>query len=137
MPGCCAVPLPSSVSPALYRVFFFSKDVRDCVCLSTSRGTVGENSSIVAVKDAIEEVLGRCFVNFGLCRIVIKDSVEGKGLVLGPLSTHSRSQASGLLVLGVKDPEQGVSLLQKHNWPRAYKHFSSMTLMTDRIPLPA
>lgn len=64
------------------------------MCLSATRGTVGEDSSVVAVKDTVEEVLGRSFVDFGLSCVVVKDSVEGERLVFCSLSSHARSQSS-------------------------------------------
>ena len=54
----------------------------DGMRLSTSCGTVGENCRIVALQNAVEECSGSAFVDFGLCRVVVKHAVKGENLVL-------------------------------------------------------
>jgi len=93
-------------------MLFLCGYVRDGVCFSAAGGAVGKDGGIVAVEDAVEEVLGSGFVDFGLGGVVVKDSIEGEGLVLGPLSTHAWSQTSlGTRVFRVEDPEEPVSIL--------------------------
>jgi hypothetical protein len=89
------------------RVLVLYGYVRDGMCFSTARGTVGKDCGIVAVKDAVEEVLGGGFVDFGLGCIVVKDSIEGEGLIFASLSSHAGSQTSlGTRVFWVEDPEK-------------------------------
>ena len=56
------------------------------VRLATSGGTVGEYRGVVAVKDAVEELLRCALVHFRLRGVVIEDAVEGKDLVLDLLA---------------------------------------------------
>jgi hypothetical protein len=81
--------------------------VRDSMCFSAARGTVGKDCSIVAIEDTVEEILGGGFVDFGLGCVVVKDSIEGEGLIFASLSSHARSQTSlGTRVFWVEDPKE-------------------------------
>lgn len=91
IPGCCAVPL-LNVSVCVLEVVE-CRHIRDGVSLSAACCTIGEDGGIVAVEDAIEEVLCGGFVDFGLCCVVVKDAIEGEGLIFGPLSSHAWSHA--------------------------------------------
>jgi hypothetical protein len=86
--------------------------VRDGVCFSATRGTVGKDSGIVAVEDAVEEGFGGGFVDFGLGGVVVKDSIEGEWLILASLSSHAWSQTSlAARVFWVEYPGELVSVL--------------------------
>jgi hypothetical protein len=54
----------------------------DGVCLSTASGAVGENGRIVAIEHAVEERSGGAFVDFGLCCVIVEDSIKSKDLIL-------------------------------------------------------
>lgn len=110
IPGCCAVPLldVSVYAPDAFLCCY----VRDGVCFSAARGTVGKDCGIVAVEYAVKKGFGGGFVDFGLSCVVVKDSIEGKGLILGSLSAHAWSQTSlGTRVFWVEDSEKLVSIL--------------------------
>lgn len=92
IPGCCAVPL---LNVSVYALGVPKcRHIRDGVSLSAACGTIGEHSGIVAVEDAVQEVLCGGFVDFGLGCVVVKDAIECERLVLGSLSSHAWSHAS-------------------------------------------
>ena len=54
---------------------------RNCMRLATACGAVCENSSIVAVEDAIQQLPCCAFVYIGLVRVLVENAVERKDLV--------------------------------------------------------
>jgi hypothetical protein len=110
IPGCCAVPL---LSVSVYALgIFLCRYVRDGVCFSAARGTVGKDGGIVAVEYTVKKGFCGGLVDFGLGCVVVKDSIEGKGLILGSLSAHAWSQTSlGARVFWIEDSEKVVSTL--------------------------
>jgi hypothetical protein len=94
------------------RVLFPCCYIRDGVCFSAACGTVGKDGGIVAVEDAVEKGFGGGFVDFGLGRVVVKDSIEGEWLILASLSSHAWSQTSlAARVFWVEYPGELVSIL--------------------------
>lgn len=91
------------------------RHIRDGVSLSAACRTISEDGGIVAVEDAVEEVLCGGFVDFGLCCVVVKDAIEGEGLILGSLSSHAWSHASLCRrVFWVEDSGELVSALRSN-----------------------
>lgn len=137
MPGCCAVPLsdirhwPSK--------FIFQINIRDCVCLSATRRAISKYCCIVSIQYAVKERFRSRLVYIALRSVLVENSIECKGLVLYSLALRKDCPRKALygVVFGWVE-HSGVKLASVRRRPvvsSAYKHFSSITLMTGRIPL--
>jgi len=58
----------------------------DGVRLTTTGSTIGEDSSVVAVENIVEERPGSRFVDLALRGILVKNAIEGECLVLDAFS---------------------------------------------------
>lgn len=106
--------------------------------LAAASGSIRKDSRIVSLQHAVKETFCSRFVHIGLRGVLVEHTVERKGLVLHPLSLrHDRSceLLDGIVFRGIEYPGSSlVTIDSKVIHQNSYRHFSSTTLMTDRMP---
>jgi len=108
--------------------------------LATSRGSIGEYSSIVSLQYAIQQTPRSRFVNVGLGCIFVENAVKSKRLILDPFPLRykvSREFLDWIVLWRVENPTILVSFRSRNRKgeKKSYKHLSSMILITERSPL--
>jgi hypothetical protein len=136
IPGCCDVPLSASQYLYLHQGAYI--DLRDCVCLSAPRGAIGEDGRIVSFQHAVQQRLRCGFVHIALRGCVVEHAVECERLVLRSLALRPYRGAAesldGVVFWRVEYPDIILALSTSDDSSCPYKHFSSITLITGRMP---